>query len=104
MQSLREEVESEAFRGLPQASLDESLAPELAVLTRFTAGRMLRGKIERDGERWVWHFVLDTQCPHDGVAGIATSYELARMQMNESLRSFHVSILPRTDQTPPMRV
>jgi hypothetical protein len=95
--SLLEETQSETFRALPPAVLDESHAPDFAVLTRFTGPRMLRGKIVRATEGWRWHFVLDTVVRHEGTAGVAESYERAKSDLTQALAGFQVRLQLRTD-------
>ena len=94
--ALEAEIESVGFRSLPPACLDETLAPEQAVLTRFVGSRMMRGKIARTGERWTWHFVLDTETPHEGCGGEAADYEHARAALLERLSILHVAVVSRT--------
>lgn len=90
------EFDTAAFRNLPPATLDESRAPELAVLSRFTEGRMLRGRIERQGDQFSWHFVLDTAAVHVG-KGQEPSYELARARLCAALRAHNVTLTSRRD-------
>lgn len=89
--------------GLPlPATLDETGAPELAVLTRISGSRMLRGKIEHAGTEWVWHFVLDTN-PVDSRRGSAAAYDEARQRLLESLSALGVQVRFRRDSKPPVR-
>src|SRR3954447_24060591 len=99
LSSVLDETRSDNFRPLPPAVLDESHAPDFAVLTRFTAARMLRGKIVRSEDDWSWHFVLDTEVRHDGTVGAASSYELAKLDLREALAGFHVTLRLRADDT-----
>ena len=102
MQGSFDEISSEVYQALPPAELDESRAPDYAILTRFTGSHMLRGRIEHAGERWAWHFVLDTDTPHEGCAGVADSYDVARLQMLNKLRSFHVRVSLRSHVRVPL--
>jgi hypothetical protein len=96
-----DETQSEEFRTLPPARLDETRAPEVAILTRFRGALLLRGKIERVHDHWDWHFVLDTTAPHAGTFGQASTYDLARMQLLRALADFHVRIEFWRDSQPP---
>jgi hypothetical protein len=90
--TITEEVQHESFRERPAAVLDESKAPDLAVLTRFSEKRMLRGSIKQARELWLWEFVLDTEAPHEGCQGVAASYEEARAQLAANLAQFNVAL------------
>lgn len=99
LSSVLEETRTEAFRTLPPAVLDESHAPDFAVLTRFTDARMLRGKIVAAEDGWRWHFVLDTKVRHEGTAGLAPSYEFAKLELRQALAGFQVAVRVRTDDS-----
>ena len=84
------------------AILDETNAPSVAVLSRFTGTRMLRGKIELQTRDWAWHFVLDTN-PSEICRGSAASYEGARQRLVEALAAVGVPVQLRNDSKPPPR-
>jgi hypothetical protein len=84
------------------AILDETGAPEVAVLTRISGSRMLRGKIEHRGTEWVWHFVLDSD-PTDRRQGTAHAYEVARESVLEALAALGVQVRFRQDSKPPAK-
>jgi hypothetical protein len=87
-----DEVRAETTEGQVSAVLDESKAPAVAVLTRFSEGRMLYGKIEHVDGQWAWHFVLDSAEPHEMREGTAASYEAACEDLGASLGLLQVQL------------